>query len=241
MISREDFLNNLEAVRARIKSACEASRRSAESVKLMAVTKTHPAEAADWAVEAGLRHIGENRVQEASGKRPGCRLREGYWELIGPLQRNKARLALETVHRIQTVDRMKLATRLNQLCGEMGKESFPILLQVNTASDPAKHGCGIEEAASLAERVCRLEHLKLEGLMTIGELTDDEGRIRATFARLRELREKLRESTGLALPELSMGMTGDLELAIAEGSTLVRVGSALFGAREQGKASLPAP
>jgi hypothetical protein len=198
----------------------------------MAVTKTHPAEAAVWALEAGLRHIGENRVQEAAEKRPAVRDGSGFWELIGPLQRNKARLALETVDRIQTVDRLKLINALDRLCGELGKDTFPVLLQVNTAEDPAKHGCAVEEAEGLATAILFSRHLRLEGLMTIGELTEDPVRIRATFRRLRELRDRLEPACGQKLPELSMGMTGDLELAIEEGSTLVRVGSALFGTRD---------
>lgn len=231
MNSRENFFISLNQVNCRINDACQNCGRDPGEVKLMAVTKTHPAEAADWAVEAGLRHIGENRVQEAAAKRPEVRQAGGFWELIGPLQRNKARLALETVDRIQTVDRLKLVSALDRLCGEIGKESFPVLLQVNTAEDPAKHGCAIEEAEGLVEAIRSSEHLRLEGLMTIGELTEDPVRIRATFRRLRELRDRLERACGLKLPELSMGMTGDLELAIEEGSTLVRVGSALFGTR----------
>jgi len=231
MISREVFLNNLKNVHMRIKAACDAASRPVESVKLMAVTKTHPAASAELAIEAGLRHLGENRVQEAAEKRPKCGLRGGYWELIGPLQRNKARIALKTVDRIQTVDRAKLATRLNVLCEEMGIRRYPVLLQVNTARDPAKSGCAVDEAEKLTETLCGLDHLRLEGLMTIGELTREEDRIRETFIRLRQLRDNLEARFGLELPELSMGMTGDLELAIEEGSTLIRVGSALFGAR----------
>lgn len=232
MNTREDFVNRLKKVNQRIKIACERCGRNPTEVKLMAVTKTHPPEAAEWALESGLRHIGENRVQEAADKRPMVEAATGYWELIGPLQRNKARLALESVDRIQTVDRAKLVNTLDRLCGELEKPAFPILMQVNTAADPAKHGCAIEEAAALAERIRESRHLHLDGLMTIGELTEDPERIRATFRRLRELRDRLRADLGMDLPELSMGMTGDLELAIEEGSTLIRVGSALFGKRD---------
>lgn len=222
---------NLEAVEGRIKAACEACGRSRQSVKLMAVTKTHPVEAAEWALEAGLRHIGENRVQEGAAKRQAMSCPEGSWELIGPLQRNKARLALATFDRIQTMDRLKLIEALDRHCEEAGIAAYPVLLQVNTAADPAKQGCREEEAEGLAAAILRSHHLRLEGLMTIGELEPGEARIRATFARLRVLRDRLEGALGQPLPELSMGMTGDMELAIEEGSTLIRVGTALFGNR----------
>jgi pyridoxal phosphate enzyme (YggS family) len=231
MNTREDFSISLNQVLNRIINTCRSCDRDPGEVKLMAVTKTHPAVAAEWALEAGLRHIGENRVQEAAAKRPEVKSDAGFWELIGPLQRNKARLALETVDRIQTVDRLKLVNALDRLCGELGKDQFPVLLQVNTAEDPAKHGCAVEEAEQLATAILSSRHLRLDGLMTIGELTEDPVRIRATFRRLRELRDRLEPACGQKLPELSMGMTGDLELAIEEGSTLLRVGSALFGNR----------
>lgn len=227
----EHFSDRLEAVRTRINTACAAHGRSPEEVVLMAVSKTRPPEAVREALAAGLRHIGENRVQEAAGKRRDGGLTDGFWELIGPLQSNKARLALEAVDRIQTVDRLKLVERLDRVCGEMGRAAFPVLLQANVAEDPAKHGCRAEDAPALAEAIQASAHLRLEGLMTIGELTLEEGRVRRTFARLRELRNHLALATGLPLPVLSMGMTGDLEWAIAEGSTLVRVGTALFGER----------
>jgi pyridoxal phosphate enzyme (YggS family) len=197
----------------------------------MAVTKTHPAIAADWAVRAGLLRIGENRVQEAAGKRPGAVEPGAIWELIGPLQSNKARLALDCFDRVQTVDRLKLVGVLDRLCAETGRTAFPVLMQVNVAEDPAKHGCEADQAPALMEAILASEHLRLEGLMTIGELTDDEVRIRGTFARLRALRDKLQDSMGQRLPVLSMGMTDDLEWAIEEGSTLIRVGTALFGSR----------
>ncbi|MGC9452061.1 MAG: YggS family pyridoxal phosphate-dependent enzyme [Oceanipulchritudo sp.] len=231
MESHESFLTNLSRLRERITNACERCGRAVDEVNLMAVTKTHPAEAVEWALGAGLRHIGENRVQEAAEKRPRVTAPGGYWELIGPLQSNKARLALGCVDRIQTVDRLKLVRVLDRLCGEMGKRGYPILMQVNVAEDPAKHGCEVAEAPALLEAILQSENLRIEGLMTIGELTDEEARIRRTFSRLRGLRDRLRESFGRPLPVLSMGMTEDMELAIEEGSTLLRVGTALFGAR----------
>lgn len=230
MISSANFKANLKRVEERMAFACERSGRLRGEVTLMAVTKTYPVAAAQYALASGLGVVGENRVQELVEKKPQC---EGLsWELIGPLQSNKARLAVEFADRIQTVDRAKIVRALDRLCGEVGRERLPVLLQVNTAADPAKHGCSTEEAEALAEVILKTEHLGLEGLMTIGELTDDETRVRATFVRLRDLRDRLVERLGQALPVLSMGMTGDLEWAIEEGSTLVRVGSALFGARK---------
>ena len=231
MNSHEQFLINLTGLRQHIKDACDRCGRRVDEVELMAVTKTHPAVAADWAVAAGLRHIGENRVQEAADKRPQTTCAGGLWELIGPLQSNKARLALGCVDRIQTIDRIKLVRVLDRLCAETGRSAFPVLMQVNVAEDPAKHGCEAEEAPALMEAILSSAHLKLDGLMTIGELTEDEVRIRRTFARLRELRDRLQDSLGHLLPVLSMGMTDDLEWAIEEGSTLIRVGTALFGTR----------
>ena len=231
MNSEQQFRENLERLQERIKDACDRCQRSVGEVELMAVTKTHPLEAARWAVAAGLQRIGENRVREAAEKRPRLSEPAGIWELIGPLQSNKARLALETVDRIQTVDRLKLVRVLDRLCGELGKESYPLLIQVNAGEDPAKHGCSVEEADPLVDAIRHSRHLRLEGLMTIGELTDDESVIRGTFARLRNLRDRLEQDWEIPLPVLSMGMTDDLELAIEEGSTLIRVGTALFGTR----------
>lgn len=231
MISSANFEANLKRVEERMASACERSGRLRSEVTLMAVTKTYPVAAAQYALASGLRVVGENRVQELVEKKPHCEAGLS-WELIGPLQSNKARPAVEVADRIQTIDRAKIVRASDRLCGEMGRERLPVLLQVNTAADPAKHGCSMEEAEGLAEMILKTDHLALEGLMTIGELTDDESRVRATFVRLRELRDRLAVSLGQALPVLSMGMTGDLEWAIEEGSTLVRVGSALFGARK---------
>lgn len=231
MNTQREFLISLDDLRSRINDACSRSGRKASEVELMAVTKTHPPAAVEWALAAGLRTIGENRVQEAAAKRPQVAGAGGFWELIGPLQSNKARLALETFDRIQTLDRPKLVRMLDRLCGELGKEDFPVLLQANVGEDPAKSGCSPEEAEALALSVMDSAHLRLEGLMTIGEFTDEEAVVRGTFIRLRELRDRLEVACGHKLPVLSMGMTDDLEWAVEEGSTLIRVGTALFGTR----------
>jgi hypothetical protein len=230
MISEFEFRSNLGEVRERLEQACERSGRRFDEVTLMAVTKTHPVTAAEYAFGAGLTHVGENRVQELADKRP--LLRSGLqWELIGPLQSNKARQAVLHADRIQTVDRLKIVRVLDRICTEEARAVLPVLLQVNTAEDPAKHGCAEADALQVAEAIWASPHLRLEGLMTIGELTEEEGMARRTFSRLRLLRDRLEGAAGLPLPVLSMGMTADLEWAVEEGSTLIRVGSALFGER----------
>lgn len=224
------FLTKLAAVRTRIDAACAASGRAADSVTLLPVTKTHPFDVALFAREAGLLAVGENRVQEAADKRPHCppNLR---WELIGHLQSNKAKLAVETFARIQSLDSPKLAERLSRLSIEAGKV-LPVLLQANSSADPAKFGTADFDAlALLAERTAALPGLRLEGLMTIPALDADLTVARRAFETLREWRDKLEIRLGTCLPELSMGMSADLEEAIAAGSTLVRIGTALFGTR----------
>lgn len=228
-ISEPDFLANLTALRERIHEACSQSRRDPGEVELLPVTKTHPAEAAWLAHRAGLPAVGENRVQEAEGKKPtgpeGLR-----WELIGHLQSNKSRQAAALFDRIQSVDSAKLLRRLNEAAAELGK-ALPVLLQFNTGNDPGKFGADAAEADSLLETALACPHLCLDGLMTIGPLEGGRDAARRAFADLRALRDRLQDTFGHPLPVLSMGMSGDLEEAIAEGSTLIRVGSALFGAR----------
>lgn len=233
MITYEEFQARVDAVEARMAAACRAAGRDSGSVRLLAVTKTHPADAAAYAARRGLAAVGENRVQEAAEKRSlapdGLR-----WELIGHLQSNKARLAAETFDRIQSVDTEKLARRLDAAAGELGRP-LSALLQVNAGRDPAKFGCELEDAPRLLDTALALPHLRVEGLMTIAPLgaTDAETADHAarTFANLRSLRDDLAARFGVALPELSMGMSGDLETAVAAGSTCVRVGTALFGSR----------
>jgi hypothetical protein len=197
---------------------------------LLPVTKTQPPEVVQFVVQhGGFEAVGENRVQETAEKRPRVagRLR---WELIGHLQSNKARQAVELFERVQSVDRAKVLTALDRAAGEQGRR-LAVLLQVNAGNDPAKFGVDPEAAPALLEQALQLPHLRVDGLMTIAPLSDDPTVARRTFARLREIRDDLVKRCGLPLNELSMGMSGDLDAAIAEGSTLVRVGSALFGAR----------
>lgn len=236
MLTYENFCLNVAAVEARIAAACAAAGRAPHEVKLLAVTKTHPAEAAVYAARRGLAAVGENRVQEAAAKRPEAAAAGAgglRWELIGHLQSNKA-AAAATFDRIQSVDTEKLASRLDRAAGEAGRV-LAVLLQVNAGRDPAKFGCELEDAPRLLEAALALPNLRVEGFMTIAPLGADAAETaehaRRTFANLRGLRDGLAARFGVELPELSMGMSGDLEDAVAAGSTCVRVGTALFGTR----------
>jgi hypothetical protein len=227
----KEIRENMERVLSRIRIACEKSGRSPDEVLLMAVSKTQPFEVVAAAIQAGLRNLGENRVQEAVEKKEAISL-EASWELIGHLQTNKARLAVTHFDRIQSVDRLKLIQALDRHCHELGRERLPVLLQVNAGDDPAKFGTTVDNAEGLAEAIVGTPHLQLDGLMTVPPLDQDRMVARKCFARLCKLRDKLRVNLGQSLDVLSMGMSGDFEEAIAEGSTLIRVGTALFGSRD---------
>jgi len=220
---------------SRIARACARAGRDPAGVRLVAVSKTVDATRLRAAVAAGLTTLGENRVQEAEDKRPT--VSGATWELIGPLQSNKARRALATFDRIQTVDSLGLAERLDRLAGEdRPGERYPVLLQVNVDEDPAKAGFDADAVAAAIPALLALPNLRIDGLMTVGRFGADEAGTRATFRSLMTLSERLRAATrpsGAASlgAELSMGMTDDFELAIEEGATIVRVGRALFGER----------
>lgn len=228
-IDYDTFRQRADALRTRIARACAESGRNPAEVALLPVTKTHPPAAAEYAARYGFAAVGENRVQEGAEKRAlaPVTLR---WELIGHLQSNKARLAVTHFDRIQSVDSVKLVTILNRLAGELAKP-LPVLLQVNAGNDPAKFGCEPADAPRLLETALAQPHLRVDGLMTIAPLSDDPSVAERTFASLRTLRDELAARFGAPLRELSMGMTGDLEAAVKAGSTLVRVGTALFGPR----------
>lgn len=243
MITYEEFCSRVTALEARLAASARAAGRDPGEVRLLPVTKTHPADAAVFAARRGLPAVGENRVQEAVAKRPataaallaaGDAAPAPRWELIGHLQSNKARLAAETFDRIQSVDTEKLARHLDRAAGELGRP-LAILLQVNAGRDPAKFGCELEDAPRLLEAALAAPHLRVEGLMTIAALGSSEAETtehaRRTFASLRELRDTLAARFGTPLPELSMGMTNDFEWAVAAGSTCVRIGTALYGSR----------
>jgi pyridoxal phosphate enzyme (YggS family) len=176
-----------------------------------------------------LRAVGENRVQEAVEKQPQCTAKI-QWELIGHLQSNKAKLAATHFDRVQSVDSEKLLNQLDAAANALGK-TLPILLQINAGRDPAKFGAEIEDAPRLLAAALGKTHLRVDGLMTIAPLADDPAVAAGTFATLRTLRDDLAARFGVPLRELSMGMSGDLELAVLAGSTQVRVGSALYGSR----------
>ncbi len=196
----------------------------------MAVTKTVPVERIRAAVEAGLTVLGENRVQEAETKAP--EIAGAVWHLVGPLQSNKARRALETFAMIQTVDSIELAERLDRLAGEIRPDvPLPVLLQVNVDRDPAKSGFAPEALDAAGAALRGLEHVDVRGLMTVGRLVDHPDDARPTFAGLRELSVRVRSGWPGLGRELSMGMTDDFEVAVEEGATIVRVGRALFGDR----------
>jgi PLP dependent protein len=225
----EEFKRRADAVRARIADACARAGRSPGDVELLAVTKSQPAAAVEFAARYGLRAVGENRVQEAVEKREQAAPAMA-WELIGHLQSNKARLAVRNFDRIQSVDSARLLEILDREAAALGKV-LPVLLQVNAGLDPAKSGVEPDEAPHLLAVALERGRLRVEGLMTIAPYSEKPGVARRTFARLREIRDRLEIESGVRLHELSMGMSGDMDEAVIEGSTLVRVGTALFGAR----------
>lgn len=228
-IDYDTFRLRADELLARIARQCAAAGRNPRDVTLLPVTKTHPAAAAEYVVRYGLPAVGENRVQEAIEKQAQASSTV-RWELIGHLQSNKAKLAAAHFARIQSVDSEKLLGALDRAAGELGRK-LPVLLQINAGNDPAKFGADPADAGRLLDAALGKAHLQVEGLMTIAPLSDDEAVARRTFANLRTIRDQLASRTGHPLRELSMGMSGDLDAAIAEGSTLVRVGSALFGPR----------
>lgn len=233
MITYEEFLTRLASVRERIDRAARAAGREPSSITLLPITKNHPATAVEHAARAGLTAVGENRVQEAAAKRAATAVAV-RWELVGHLQSNKARSALAAFDRIQSVDTTKLARLLDRAADEADR-TLPVLLQINAGDDPAKFGADRADAPALLEAALALPRLRVEGLMTIAPLGPDDAATtdlaRLTFDRLRQMRDDLEARFKHPLPELSMGMTGDLDAAVAAGSTCVRVGTALYGQR----------
>ena len=225
---------NLEAVRTRMATACADAGRAVDSVRLLAVSKTYGPDAVREAATAGQRLFGENRVQEAVAKIPEC---PGSleWHLIGHLQSNKAVLAATLFDWVHSVDSAKLLEALDRHAGETGR-TLRILLQINVSGERSKSGLAPEAAPEVLALGNRLRNVRICGLMTIPPLTEDPEKARPHFRRLRELRDRWAAELELPLPELSMGMTHDLEVAIAEGATIVRVGTGIFGARAR-----PAP
>ncbi len=231
--------DNLQAVAARIREAARAAGRDSSMVSLLPVSKTQPASAIASAFAAGMRSFGENYVQEAldkqaelaaSGLAPGA-----LWHLIGPLQSNKTRVVAHAFDWVQTIEREKVARRLSEARPE-GLPPLNVLIQVNVSGEATKSGVAPGEAEALACEVAKLPRLKLRGLMAIPEPTDDRAVQLERFRTVRELFDRLNEA-GFGLDTLSMGMSQDLDAAIAEGSTMVRVGTAIFGERTRAKAA----
>lgn len=221
---------NIAKVGARIREAAQASQRNFADIGLLAVSKTKPADAIREAHAAGVCDFGENYLQEALEKQTQLADLPLIWHFIGPIQSNKTRPIAEHFDWVHSVDRLKIAQRLSEQ-RPANLAPLNICLQVNVSAEDSKSGCSPEELMALAQAVVTLPNLRLRGLMAIPEPTDDVAAQHAAFARLRQLRDEL----ALNLDTLSMGMSHDLEAAIAEGATWVRIGTALFGARDYGQ------
>lgn len=223
--------HNLERLRQSIEDACRSAGRRSEDITLVAVTKTFPAEAIKQAIACGVAIIGENRVQEAMGKYPliGAKVQ---WHLIGHLQSNKAKKAVEIFSLIHSIDSVDLAREVGRRALQIGKEQ-EILLEVNTSGEPQKYGFGADEVIEALEVIKDIQGIKILGLMTVGPLTGDAEKIRESFKLLKRLFDELKAQAipNIEMKHLSMGMSGDYRMAIEEGSTMIRVGSAIFGSR----------
>jgi PLP dependent protein len=228
----EGIKENLARVRAAVAEAAARAGRRPEAVRLIAVSKTFDAAAVQQAVDAGALDLGENRVQEAAGKVGLVKAAGLRWHLIGHLQSNKARLAVKTFDIIHTVDSVELAERLDRICGEE-RRRLDVLVQVDLGHEATKTGADETDVPAIVAALDRAEHLSLKGLMTLPPLSEDAERARPFFRRLREILDELngRRPAGRRLAELSMGMSHDFPVAIEEGATMVRVGTAIFGAR----------
>ena len=223
-----DFKSCYDRLCEEVAEICRKCERPVESVRILAVSKTFPVEALQEAYDSGIRMFGENKIQELSGKveqMPD----DVEWHFIGHLQSNKAAKAVELAHWIHSVDSLKLLNKLERAAAEQGK-CPKILIEVNSGEE-AKSGVSYDELKALVEAASKCEHLELKGLMTMAPLCDDPARWQEAFGRLRASRDQLQAELQIDLPELSMGMTGDFPQAIAENSTLLRIGSRLFGNR----------
>jgi pyridoxal phosphate enzyme (YggS family) len=223
---------NLQQVRQKIEGAAQRASRKPQEIVLIGVSKTHPAESIREAYDAGLRQFGENRVQEWEGKLPGVADLHATWHLIGHLQSNKAARAAKAFHSIDSVEDWSLAQRLDRAQAEKGTgEKLRVLIEVHMGGEETKSGVSEAEMPELAERVLTLAHVDLAGLMCIPPFRENPDEVRPFFAALRKLKNQLESRLGQALPTLSMGMSHDFEAAILEGSTEVRIGTAIFGTR----------
>jgi hypothetical protein len=239
MSETRDFAETLADVKRRIAAACARAGRSPDDVEIVAVTKTHGAEVVEEAWRAGLRIVGENKVQEAAWKKP-MSPSGPEWHLIGHLQSNKVRHALELFDFIHSVDSAKLADRINFIADEIGA-SPRILLEVNVSGEKSKSGMKPDEVEPTVRHIVEeCPRVTVEGLMTMAPFAEDPEEARPCFRRLRELRDSVERGLGVGLPRLSMGMSGDYEVAVEEGATWVRLGTVLFGDRPKAKPARPA-
>lgn len=223
----------IEQVRQKIRAAAVRSNRRVEDVTLVAVSKTHPADAVREAIAAGLTDFGENRVQEAEAKIPEVGRDAARWHLIGHLQSNKARRAVELFDWIHSVDSVDLARRIDRICDEVDREELPVLVQVDLGHEATKTGVPEKHLREVVDAVRECDRLRLRGLMTLPPFFETAEKARPYFKRLRELRDELHQEGmfGERPGDLSMGMTHDFEIAIEEGATIIRVGTAIFGER----------
>ena len=235
----EDVTANLAEVNERIRAAAGRAGRDAGDVKLIAVSKTHPAEILQEAIASGAGVFGENKVQEAEGKIGAVGRNAAEWHLIGHLQSNKARKAVQLFDVIQSVDSIELAERLERICFEEGRAVLQVLVQVDLAGEETKSGIAEGNVTGLVEFLNGCERLRLDGLMVLPPFFEDAEATRPFFVRLRSIRDRLAaEGFFHDRPgELSMGMSHDFETAVEEGATIVRVGTAIFGARSAGRQS----
>lgn len=222
---------NLAGLQDRIASAAKRAGRQPEEITLVGISKTVPEQRIREAFEAGVRHFGESRVKEWELKAPQLQDVPAVWHMVGHLQRNKATRALSLFHSMDALDSLPLAEKLNQAAGE-GRQ-LPVLIEVRLDSSPKKSGCNPDEVHRLAEGVLLLPHLDLRGLMTVPPVAADPEMARPVFQRLHELRDELVRSLNKPMADLSMGMSHDFEIAIEEGATQIRIGTALFGSRAE--------
>ncbi len=228
-----DLASNFKDVHERIEAACARAKRAPAEVTLVAVTKSHPPELIAEAVELGHLLFAENKVQEAKAKIPLCPGR-ARWHMIGHLQSNKARDAVALFEMIQSVDSLSLAEELQKWADKQAK-TIPVLLEINVAGESSKFGFNPDRLLSDLAALNALPKIEVGGLMTIAPWTREPEKARPIFRQLRELKKKCEDQLGAPLAHLSMGMTGDFEVAIEEGATLVRIGTALFGPRQYRK------
>ena len=230
---QETIVHNIQVIRERIKNACVAAGRNENEVELMLVTKTVEAKNIRFALQSGETLTGENKVQELKQKYEELKDIPHEAHLIGHLQSNKIKEVLRYVSCIQSVDRVELAQKLNDQLQKEGRE-LDILIQVNSSFEESKFGAEPEQVLELVKEISNLKFLKIKGLMTIGIFSDDKEKVRACFKIMRKLQSQIIDLglSNVEMKTLSMGMSGDLEMAIEEGSTMIRVGTAIFGARQ---------